>query len=182
MIALSELISRPYRDLQIELHTRPGGYGDKGDKWAQAVRDLITRFYATSVLDYGCGQGALARALRGKPIPGVRIAEYDPAVPGKDGTPLFADLIVVTDVLEHVEPDRLDQALAHLRLLKRKAVFAVIATRASSRTMADGRNAHLIVEQDAWWLETLTAAGFVVEPGPKSPHPKPSRELSVVLA
>lgn len=182
MIAPNDVISPAYRALQVELHQRPNGYGGKGDKWAQAVCDLVALFGATSVLDYGCGQGALKTALRPLCGPTIRIDEYDPAVPGKDGMPSFADLVVSTDVLEHVEPDRLSTVLAHLKSLARKAVFVVIATRPSGKTMADGRNAHVILEQADWWEHTVTAAGFTVTPDPPvSPSRKPSREWVAVL-
>lgn len=176
-----DVISLPYKALQIELHSRPNGYGGKGGKWAPAVKGLIDRFGATSVLDYGCGEGSLVKALRELCDHRVRLSEYDPGVPGKDVMPSFADLVVCTDVLEHVEPELLDGVLVHLRLMARKAIFAVIATRPSSKTMADGRNAHLIVEQASWWMERLASAGFTMELGPTSPLNKPSREISVVL-
>lgn len=180
MIRTAELISREYRALQVELHKRKGGYGDTGERWAPAVRDLIQRFNATSVLDYGCGQGSLKKAL--KPIcdPSVRIDEYDPAVAGKDGDPSFADLVVCTDVLEHVEPNRLDKTLEHLRLLKRKAVFVAISTCTAKRTLKDGRNAHLIVESADWWIAKMRAFNFDVSRGPASPG-KYVHEVPLVL-
>ena len=184
MIQARELISPAYKALQLELHSRPKGYGGKGDKWASAVRSLITRFEATSVLDYGCGEGALKKALRPMCDSTVRIDEYDVAIPGKDNVLnlTFADLVVCTDVLEHIEPDRLSTVLAHIRMLARKAVFAVIATRPSNKIMADGRNAHLIQESAEWWSLTLIAAGFSIQPNPPiSPLKKPSRELVAVL-
>lgn len=180
MIRPQDVISPRYRALQLELHARPEGYGDRGDRWAPAVAGLIARFQASSVLDYGCGQGALIAAL-GPMVDGVRFAEYDPAVPGKDTWPDFADLVVVTDVLEHVEPTHLTGVLTHLKTLRRRAVFAVVSTREAARTLADGRNAHLIVQSAAWWLQTFIAAGFQTLPGPPSTHQKPVRELSVIL-
>ncbi len=175
-----DVISPAYCALQKELHARPKGYGGKGDKWAPAVAALITRFGATSILDFGSGEGSLARALRLLPIGFVRIDEYDPAVPGYDRWPGFADLVICTDVLEHIEPEKLDTVLQLLQTLARKAIFLVIATRPSNKTMADGRNAHLIVESAAWWTAKLEALGFTVEPGPPSPLRKPSREIVVV--
>lgn len=176
-----DLISLGYVDEQRILHARPKGYGGNGDKWAAGVSELVRQFAATSVLDYGCGQGTLKKALRPLVSSAVRIDEYDPAITGKDRLPDFADLVVCTDVLEHVEPERLDAVLKHLRMLARKAVFAVIATRPANKTLTDGRNAHLILEQAPWWEGRLLAAGFTIQPGPKSPLEKPSREWVGVL-
>lgn len=176
-----DLISPAYRELQRELHARPRGYGGKGDKWADAVEMLADVYSATSILDYGCGEGALVKALKARHLPAMRYDEYDPAIPGKDGWPEFADLVVCTDVLEHVEPEKLDTVLRHLKVLARKAVFVVIATRPSNKTMADGRNAHLIVESAEWWQARMVGVGFAVLPGPPSPLEKPSREWAAVL-
>lgn len=183
-----DLISPKYCDLQRELHARPNGYGGKGDKWAQAVRDLVAEYDAHSILDYGAGEGALKKALVPR-LPAVRIDEYDPAVKGKDTQPGgrnfpldFADLVVCTDMLEHCEPDKLTTNLALIKTLARKAVFVVIATRPSNKTMADGRNAHLILEDADWWEDRMVEAGFTVQPdAPTSPLLKPSREWVAVL-
>ena len=177
-----KLMSPAYRALQRELHARPNGYGGKGDKWAAGVAALVARFDATSVLDYGCGEGSLKKALAPMVGSRVRIDEYDPAIEGKDHAPSFADLVVCTDVLEHVEPEYLSATLAHLKVLARKAVFVVVATRPSNKTMLDGRNAHLIIRPAEWWQGQAEAAGFTVADGaPVSPLKKPSREWVAVL-
>lgn len=163
MIEMHALISPGYRDLQRELHARPEGYGGKGFKWIPAIIELAKRVDAGSILDYGCGRGSLKARLQSTPGVSLRIAEYDPAVPGKDGRPSFADLVVATDVMEHVEPDRLTDVLAHIRGLARKAVFFVIALEPANKVMADGRNAHLILQPREWWREQLIAAGFTIE-------------------
>jgi hypothetical protein len=164
-----ECISSPYLELQRELHSRPEGYGGKGAKWADTVLALVRQFDARSVLDYGCGRGSLARKLAASGISGLRVSEYDPAIPGKDHPPLFADLVTCTDVLEHIEPDRLDAVLTHLRQLARKAVFLVIALDPANKTLKDGRNAHLILESPEWWEARLRAVGFTLLPPAQLP-------------
>jgi hypothetical protein len=181
VITPHQLISDKYLELQRMMHANPRGYGQRGDKWAPAVRDLAAHFEATSILDYGCGAGSLMKALRAMNLPGMRLAEYDPAIPGKDSLPTFADLVVASDVLEHIEPRRLDHVLKHLKLLSRKALFVVIATRPAKKLLPNGKNAHLIIEDDAWWENTVREAGFAVHPGPKSPLDKPSKEWVAVL-
>lgn len=142
------LISDSYRQLNVTLHAG-GNFGRHGDKWATPVEHLIAEHDAATVLDYGCGQGSLARALGG------RVSEYDPAIPEKSAPPVRADVVVCTDVLEHVEPECLGEVLDHLHDLTRKACFVVIATRPAKKILADGRNAHLIVEDDAFWRDQL---------------------------
>jgi hypothetical protein len=164
VIAVKELISRPYLESQKALHAKPEGYGGKGSRWVSTVLSVATQYACGSILDYGCGRGSLGDAIL--LATGTRCREYDPAVSGKDHQPGFADLVVCTDVLEHIEPEKLPLVLEHLRSLARKAVFVVICTRSSNKTLADGRNAHLIVEGDDWWRTQCEAAGFTVKPAP----------------
>ena len=165
MKAHEAYISPGYEALQRELHLRPKGYGGKGFKWADTVIALLQRFDAVSILDYGCGEGSLARKLADRRFPWLRISEYDPAIDGKNGRPAFADLVTVTDVLEHVEPECLSAVLGHLHGLARKAVFFVVALDEANKVLADGRNAHLILESPEWWESKITAAGFTLLPG-----------------
>jgi hypothetical protein len=143
------LISEAYRSLNQDLHAQ-GSFGRYGDKWAERVRGLIAELRPATVLDYGCGQGTLKRALD------FPIIEYDPAIPGKDTLPQPADLVICTDVLEHVEPDCLQSVLDHLMDLTKGHLFAVISTRPASKLLADGRNAHLIVEPWSFWRDQLS--------------------------
>jgi len=166
VIAANALISREYLEMQRILHAAPRGYGGRGEKWAGVVLQVALAYGATSILDYGCGQGSLARVLRSQPLGAIRVDEYDPAIPGKDQLPSFADLVNVTDVLEHIEPDRLSTVLSHIRSLARKVVFVVISTKETNKTLADGRNAHLIIKPGTWWKAQLREAGFTLHPAP----------------
>ncbi len=141
------LISESYRALQTDLHSR-FNYGHGGDALECAV--IVQTLNPETVLDYGCGQGHLGRLL-----PNYDVEEYDPAIDGKDEEPSKADVVVCADVLEHIEPDLLGNVLLHLYALTRKRLILVIATRPSSKVMADGRGAHLIVENADWWRAKL---------------------------
>jgi hypothetical protein len=142
-------LSPAYRQLNQQLHDERPDYGVAGGDHAQMVLGLVEQFGLRSVLDYGCGKGALAAAL---PWP---IWEYDPAIPGKDEEPRPADLVVCTDVLEHVEPDYLPAVLADLQRCATGLLYVVVHTAAANKALPDGRNAHLTQEPAAWWLERL---------------------------
>jgi len=131
-------------------------YGTSGrnDRYIKATYRLVEATRSTDILDYGCGKRTLEEAL------GFPIANYDPAIPGLDGTPEPHDLVVCTDVLEHIEPECLDDVLADIRRCTKLSAFVSICLAPSLKVLADGRNAHLILESKEWWLKKLKSAGF----------------------
>lgn len=151
------LITDEYRRLNTELHQRHGGYGSKGKAWAPRLIYYVRKWGIASLLDYGCGKGSLKAALA--PVLPIDIREYDPAVPGKDAPPAPADLVVCTDVLEHVEPEAIDDVLADLVRLGNKAVLVAVACRPGKRQLEDGRPDHLTVQPPAWWAKRLAKFG-----------------------
>lgn len=159
-----EVISPGYRDLNRTLHATNMYYGVGGSRHAEMVRKLAAELKTTVLLDYGCGKGQLADAL---PFP---IWEYDPAIPGKDAAPRPADLVVCTDVLEHIEPEHLEGVLCDLVRCVRHIGYLTINTRPSTKALPDGRNAHLILESAAWWRAQLArhfAVAKMFEQGPE---------------
>jgi len=145
------VISAEYRELNRLLHESDPAYGSgSGAKYAQFVLETMRRTKSSTVLDYGCGKGTLGKAL------GAFVANYDPAVPEWAEMPSPSDLVVCTDVLEHIEPEQLEAVISHIRRLALRAVLFVIACREAKKTLADGRNAHLIVEPPEWWIELLS--------------------------
>ena len=153
------LISPEYAALNAALHESDQEYGTSGHKWAGAIDDLAAKSNAATILDYGCGRGTLKRALiqlwAGKDGPLYDVIEYDPALPERLYKPMRADVVVCGDVLEHVEPECLYAVLDDLKSIARKAVFLAVATRPARKHLADGRNAHLLVERSPWWVPKL---------------------------
>jgi 2-polyprenyl-3-methyl-5-hydroxy-6-metoxy-1,4-benzoquinol methylase len=68
-----------------------------------------------------------------------------------DAAPEPHDIVACTDVLEHIEPDCLDDVLKDIRRCTKKVAFLLIATRPAIKVLADGRNAHLIQQPYTWW-------------------------------
>lgn len=149
----SALISDAYRDLNAEMHEDPA-FGSGAHAHAPMVAELCRVNQLESVLDYGCGKGTLKPALA-EIVPDVQVSEYDPAVSGKDQEPVPADLVVSLDVFEHIEPDALESVLTHIASKTGKAMLALISLQEARRILPDGRNAHLIVEDESWWDQTL---------------------------
>lgn len=145
-----EVISKGYRDLNAQLHVDNLSYGVGGGKHAQDVINLSKVLNTRSILDYGCGKGYLAKAL---PFP---IWEYDPAIPEKSENPRPADLVICTDVLEHIEPDKILHVLMDLKRCVLRIGLFVINTGPAMKKLADGRNTHLIQKDEQWWVKILS--------------------------
>lgn len=139
------LITDEYKAQLQKLHKH--SFGGGGARWKDEVLRLCELNGTQDVLDYGSGKGRLAKAL---PFP---IKQYDPAIGPDERAP--SDIVVCTDVLEHIEPECLDDVLDDLFGLCREVAFLVISTRPAHKSLPDGRNAHLIVEPFQWWFAKL---------------------------
>lgn len=143
-------ISEEYRRMNNHMHEDNERYGTSGHLYAEQVLEILSASGSRTVLDYGCGKNTLAQAL-----PQVVVRGYDPCVPGFDAEPKPADMVVCTDVMEHIEPEKVDSVLAHIAYLSINVTMMVIALVPAKKTLADGRNAHLIVESMDWWITKL---------------------------
>ena len=143
------LITDGYRALNEQLHANPRYGSRRRDEIYKQISGLMEKTGSQTLLDYGCGKGEMAKYLKA--------SCYDPCVPGFSGPPEPHDFVACCDVLEHVEPELLSNVLIHIEQLAQKAVYLVISTRAASKTLADGRNAHLIVKGSDWWHKQIEA-------------------------
>ena len=160
----THLISDEYRALQRAAHKDPA-YGQASVAAAPLVAAALEQRGAQEILDYGAGKGRLGNELAAL-APEVWVADYDPAIPGWDAPPAPCAFVACVDVLEHVEPDRLDAVLADLHRVTVGVLFVTIATGPSKRILADGRNAHLIQQPVEWWRVRLAKYFEVVEEYP----------------
>ena len=117
------------------------------------IGQLIKYSNITTAIDYGCGK---ARAWKNNNLKALwklqDIQLYDPGVEEyaiKPYTP--RDLVICTDVMEHVPEHLVDEVLADICRLAKKAVFLNISTRPASKLLVDGSNAHATVKPAAWW-------------------------------
>lgn len=143
------LISQEYLELNKKLHEDNPMYGMGGSKHANYVIELSKLNKTTDILDYGAGKMMLQKSL---PFP---IFNYDPAIPEISQYPRPAAIVICTDVLEHIEPDRLKFVLEDLKSLTKEVGYFVVSTRKAAKTYANGKNAHLIVQGKDWWEKQL---------------------------
>lgn len=146
------LISEDYRALNAKHHAEYDGWGRHSGRYADAVELLADSVGTYFILDYGCGKQELKRRLDQN---GFNVVGYDPAFPELSSAPEPQDLVVCSDVLEHIEPDCLDAVLSDLARVTRKVGLFIIATRESLKCLPDGTNPHRIVRPKEWWIEKL---------------------------
>jgi len=153
-MARTDTISDEYRKLQQDLHLNPN-YGVASLAFAPIVADLIRQAGVKSISDYGAGKKNLLKGLAQAGITGLDYRPYDPAFP-EYGEPRTADLVCCIDVLEHIEPELLDNVLDELATITTSIGFFSIHMGPAGKVLADGRNAHLIQKPSSWWLPRLT--------------------------
>jgi methyltransferase family protein len=148
-----ETISPGYKALNAALHAENPNYGAHGHKMGAHVLPLIRKFGIKTVVDYGCGKGGLKEWLR-RYSP-AEVTNYDPCIQEFSARPAPADLVVCTDVMEHVEPTYTDCVLADIQKLAVKAVFFNISIREALKVLPDGRNAHINLKPAEGWFDAV---------------------------
>lgn len=118
------------------------------------VRWINKQHTIHSILDFGCGTGTLGKYIN-EHCPDVVVTGYDPSVEGIDVLPKDRfDLIITTDVLEHIEPCSLNETLNWIHGHARRQFHHIDCNETNDR-LPDGRDVHLIVEPPEWWLSKL---------------------------
>lgn len=136
-----------------------------GDNVVKYVNDR--NGWIKSVLDFGAGQRTLGDRVCNEARVQLEWTDYDPGIPAICNPDIVRhntyDLVVSSDVLEHVEPDELLDTLKELRLAAVKAQYHHIACDPCGLILPDGRNAHLSIHTPEEWREMLEGDGWVVQ-------------------
>lgn len=143
------LISDDYRAQQEQLHENPN-YGVASLQYAPLVSEIVNRLEVQHLLDWGCGKGRLFQNLKADHK--MTLQAYDPAVERFAAPPVPAEMVACIDVLEHIEPEYLDDVLDDLARLTEAVAFLTVHTGPAVKVLADGRNAHLTQQPLEWWL------------------------------
>lgn len=145
-------ITDSYRLLQEQMHMDPD-YGMASVSYAPIVSEIVNRLGIAQLLDYGAGKARLFQNL--KVDHDMQLQAYDPGVPDFAGEPVPMQMVACIDVLEHVEPECLDAVLDDLVRVTQVIGFFTVCTEPAQKTLPDGRNAHLIQRDLAWWLDRI---------------------------
>lgn len=120
------------------------------------IGNLIHKTGAKRVLDYGCGGGKQYSEHKLHENWGVEITAYDPAVERFSVKPKGRfHGVVCTDVLEHIPEEGIDGVLKELTDYAERFLFLSICCRPAKKFLPDGRNCHLTVMPEMWWLAKI---------------------------
>lgn len=136
--------------------SRPNGFGGKVKKLGK-FEEFMIKWQPKTLLDYGCGKGIILKHLQ-QTYHNVVIDGYDPVIPAFANIPKKNyDCVFSNDVLEHIEPQYIDNVLTHINNLATKFIWLRIDTLPARKTLPDGRNAHILLESDSWWLNKISS-------------------------
>ena len=185
---MKKLISDDYKRLNEILHNIKRNiegrhpYGHTGHLWISIIEWYISIYgrydledkelvwkgsKIKSILDYGCGAGYFKYYVNKRIEKGsiefqnIKINEYDPCIKEKSDLPKEADLVLVADVLEHVEPEFLNDTLKYLYSLINVMGFFVIHLDKGAGTLPDGSDGHRIIKPEKWWMDKLREYCFI---------------------
>lgn len=148
------LITPEYKALNTDYNNKHDWSSANLPQIAGLVLAAANEFEAESILDYGSGKHHLEKMMAKALRPGV-FRSYDPGVEGIDTPPEPADVVVCNSVLEHIEPDCLEDVLADLARCTKKVAILIISCYPSGVLLADGSSPHRIVQNANWWLPHL---------------------------
>lgn len=116
------------------------------------IKKLINEYDCKTILDYGCGKATYHHKAK---LPNTTL--YDPYYEpySKEPTGTF-DMVICTDVMEHVPEDEVGKTLARLIDYTDKVLFLAICTKPALKTFTNGENVHLTVKPKEWWEGMLS--------------------------
>lgn len=129
-------------------------YGKTSIKLYDMLKKIINDLNILSVLDYGCGKSKLLDLI--KKNKKIKIYRYDPAIKKYSKlTKNKTDLVICTDVLQHVPLYDLDRVLKEIKSKGIYILFYIKCTNHKTK-LPNGTYANCTVYDKKWWLEKLS--------------------------
>ena len=152
------MLSNEYKSQLKLLHKKAFGSNKELHPEAKKILDSNN---VQSLLDFGCGKGLISNTIK-EQYPDINLYSYDP-ITSPIELPKKVDMIFSSDVIEHIEPEHLDETLDMLFNTATKVQYHLIACSPAKKNLPDGRNAHLIIEKPKWWKQKLSKYGWTFE-------------------
>ncbi|MEZ7956910.1 MAG: class I SAM-dependent methyltransferase [Rubritalea sp.] len=137
-----------------QLHKDDPSYGSTSLKFIDEVSLMINALKPKSILDYGCGKGTLIAEIERR-YPEINCYRYDPSIQEYSALPVKdADLVINTDVLEHIPVADIDSVLREISSISKNAYFNLHHGKAAT-TLPSGENAHCTVKSPSWYSKKI---------------------------
>lgn len=136
------------------LYKRKKNYGKTSIKLYDMLKKIINDLNISSVLDYGCGKSKLLDLI--KKNKKIKIYRYDPAIKKYSKlTKNKVNLVICTDVLQHVPLYDLDRVLKEIKSKGIYILFYIKCTNHKTK-LPNKTYANCTVYDKKWWLEKLS--------------------------
>ncbi len=130
-----------------------------------SLREIIIKKSISSLIDFGCGKAIFYKNKLPYKIKGKTgeftiqefwnvkdIVLYDPGVKEFELYPKQKkDLVICTDVLEHIPMIDTENFLNDIYLLANKAVFFAVSVRESKKKLKSGQSVHINIRKEDEW-------------------------------
>jgi hypothetical protein len=162
-------------DTYKEMHRQKGIFkGISLIPFVPIIGDIIKKNKCETLFDYGCGKGIpYTKDFKAadptnkhkeftKPVQDIwNIKEfflYDPACPEYNKLPTKKyDIVLCTDVLEHIPEDDLDWVIRDVLSYANKIAFINVCSQEAKKTFLTGkhkgRNVHVSIFSHEWWTD-----------------------------
>lgn len=133
------------------LHASDFGFGNTSVMYKEEIKLFLDYLKPKSILDYGCEKGSLVNWLK-ENYSGIKIEGYDPAVEKYSTLPDEKfDLVICTDVLEHIPEDILtNEVIPQIAQISQNVYFGLHHEKAS-QILPNGENAHCTIKSPDWY-------------------------------
>lgn len=135
------------------MHDKKKFSGSSLERYLTEIKHLIKKYDCKTLLDYGCGKAVHHK----KPLIDTTLYDpyYSPYSKKPDGT---FDMVICTDVMEHIPEEEVGQILAQLINYTDRVLFLAISTVPAKKTFSNGVNVHLTIKPKEWWESMLSCA------------------------
>lgn len=128
-------------------------YGASAYLYFETIAKEVMALNPKSILDFGCGRSDLVAHFWKDGA--RRVAKYDPAIPQfKEMPDGQFDLVLCTDVMEHIQIEDVERILREIRAKSQTALFTISMKPARAK-LPDGRNAHVTLLNAGEWTRWI---------------------------
>jgi len=128
-------------------------------KFVPYIARVVEDNRVETILDYGCGKAFFwkwpyCNAILNRTQKSLTTTLYDPAIERRNVLPKGRfDLVICTDVLEHLHPDDTKEIVKRLIHYTRRHLFCCIGLTPAKKVFPDGTNLHTNLHSQEWWEE-----------------------------